>query len=388
MNLSHATLRPGAIVHHESSEEHMANLSPVEEATSSSGIDTSIRITTDSGERTRRIANANSGGSMREALDDYYDLKTLDAEQVGDEKLRQQPNLVSRYYDVVTQFYEYAWGQSFHFSSRRRGESLPVSQGRQEEGVGRLLALKPGMRVADVGCGVGGPLVTIGKATGASITGLNFNDHQIARGEQLVRSAGLDGTCGFLLANFMDVPLEDGHFDAIYSIEAICHAPDTRLLFDELYRLLKPGGEIAAIDWCLTARFDEDDCTHRDIRERIEFANATPDLLTTQQQLDAMKSAGFEILSATDQAAESEPSTPWYMALQGRDVSLASLARIPAGRRLTAGVTALLEKVRIAPPGTSEASALLNVAADSLVEAGEAGIFTPMFLVHARKPSA
>ncbi len=333
-----------------------------------------------------RAPRANSGGDMRNALDDYYVMKELDTEQRPDEKVETQPNLVSRYYDVVTQFYEYAWGQSFHFSPRHPGESLLESQKRQEEGVGELLQLKPGMKVADIGCGVGGPLVTIGKATGASITGLNFNAHQIARGEQLVRKAGLDGTCGFLLANFMDVPLEDGHFDAIYSFEAICHAPDTGLLFKELYRLLKPGGEIAAVDWCLTERFDQSDPTHCDIRDRIEFSNATPDLLTPQQQLDTMKGAGFEILSATDQAAESDPKTPWYMALQGRDVSLASLARIPAGRRLTAGVTAMLEKMRIAPSGTSEASQLLNVAADSLVEGGELGLFTPSFLVHARKP--
>lgn len=335
----------------------------------------------------RPSVRANSGGDMRRALDDYYEMKALNAARDGAGRLREQPSVVSRYYDVVTQFYEYAWGQSFHFSSRRRGESLVASQKRQEEGVGELLRLKPGMRVGDVGCGVGGPLVTIGKATGANIVGLNFNAHQIARGQQLVRKAGLDGTCSFLLANFMEVPLEDGHFDALYSFEAICHAPDTRLLFKELHRLLKPGGEIVAIDWCLTERFDDADPTHRDIRDRIEFANATPDLLTTQQQLDVMKEAGFEVLSATDQAAESDPSTPWYMALQGRDVSLASLARIPAGRRFTAGVTALLEKLRIAPPGTGEASQLLNVAADSLVEGGEAGIFTPMFLVHARKPA-
>lgn len=325
-------------------------------------------------------------GSMREALDDYYALKELDAAADADGKVREQPTLVSRYYDVVTSFYEYAWGSSFHFSPRRRREGLRASQDRQERGVAELLGLRPGQRVADVGCGIGGPLVTIGKHSGASIVGLNFNAYQISRGEQLVRKAGLESTCSFQLANFMEVPLPDGHFDAIYSFEAICHAPDTGALFAELHRLLAPGGELAAIDWCLTERFDEDDPRHRDIRERVEFSNATPDLLTPQQQLEAVKGAGFEVLSAIDQAAESDPTTPWYMALQGRDVSLASLARVPAGRRLTAAVTAGLERIRVAPPGTGEAADLLNVAADSLVEAGELGIFTPMFLVHARKP--
>lgn len=79
---------------------------------------------------------------------------------------------------------------------------------------------------------------------------------------------------------------------------------------------------------------------------------------------------------------------PWYRSLQGRDFSLASLTRVPAGRWFTATVTTLLERLRGAPAGTAAASAILNGAADVLVEAGEEGIFTPSFLVHARKPVA
>ncbi len=101
-----------------------------------------------------------------------------------------------------------------------------------------------------------------------------------------------------------------------------------------------------------------------------------------------MRSAGFEVIEALDQQAEyGNPATPWYMALQGRDFSLSSFARIPAGRALTAEVTRALERLRLAPVGTSEAARFLNVAADALVEAGELGIFTPSFLVHARKPA-
>lgn len=252
--------------------------------------------------------------------------------------------------------------------------------------MGELLALEPGTRVADIGCGVGGPLVTIARATGASITGINFNAYQIARGERSVRRAGLQETCDFLLASFMDVPLEDCHFDAAYSFEATCHAPDRALCFKELDRLLRPGGELALIDWCLTDNFDEENPVHRDIRDRLEFGNATPNMPTTSRQLDLVRSAGFEVLSSCDQALESDPGTPWYRSLQGRDFSLASLGRIPVGRWFTARATSLLELLRIAPAGTSEAARILNVAADALVEAGVAGIFTPSFLIHARKP--
>ncbi|MDE0368382.1 MAG: methyltransferase domain-containing protein [Gammaproteobacteria bacterium] len=324
--------------------------------------------------------------NLSSALQDYRELQNPVASSAGADSVRSQSDLVSRYYDVVTPFYEYAWGTSFHFSPRHAGERLATAQRLHEEGVGRLLDLRPGMQVADVGCGVGGPLVTIARATGASITGINNNAHQIRRGEASLSRAGLEASCRFLLADFMNVPLPEGHFDAAYSFEAMCHAPDTGRLFAEIFRLLRSGGEIAAIDWCLTERFDAADGRHRDVRERIESGNATPDLLATRQQVEAAEAAGFEVLTATDQAATSDPGTPWYLSLQGRDASLSSFARTPAGRRLTAAATAVLERLRIVPAGTAEAAELLNVAADALVEGGELGIFTPGFLVHARKP--
>ncbi len=75
----------------------------------------------------------------------------------------------------------------------------------------------------------------------------------------------------------------DGCFDAAYSFEAIAHTPDRDVCFNELWRLLRPGGQIALAEWCLTGLFDESDPVHRDIRDRVEFANAAPDLPTTSQ---------------------------------------------------------------------------------------------------------
>jgi hypothetical protein len=46
----------------------------------------------------------------------------------------------------------------------------------------------------------------------------------------------------------------------------------------------------------------------------------------------------------------------------------------------------LLEAVRLAPAGSLAVSAILNGAADSLVEAGEVGLVTPLYLFVARVP--
>ncbi|MCY3923287.1 MAG: methyltransferase domain-containing protein [Chloroflexi bacterium] len=333
-------------------------------------------------------ADERPSSNPREALRDYRQMQHLSESQEDDASIAQQPRLVSRFYDAVTRLYEYGWGANFHFSPRQPGESLVDSQRRQHLGVGQILRLKPGMEVADIGCGVAGPMVSIAESTAASITGINFNAYQIERGQRRVSQAGLGDSCQFLYADFMDVPLEDETFDAIYAFEATCHAPNKLLLFQELYRLLKSGGEMAIIDWCLTDRFDAADAHHREIRLRIETNNATSSLRTPEQQVDTIRQAGFEIVEAFDQqAANGNPRTPWYMALQGRDFSLSSWARTPTGRKLTTVAMKFLERLRIVPTGTSETAAFLNVAADALVEAGELEIFTPSFLVHARKPA-
>ena len=71
------------------------------------------------------------------------------------------------YYDLATDFYEYGWGKSFHFAPRVPGENFKASLARHERFLAQSLGLKPGMVVADLGCGVGGPLLEIARFSGA-----------------------------------------------------------------------------------------------------------------------------------------------------------------------------------------------------------------------------
>lgn len=73
---------------------------------------------------------------------------------------------VSSYYHLVTDFFEYGWGESFHFARRHAKETFPQSIARMEHYVALRLGLKPGMKVLDLGAGVGGPMREIARFSG------------------------------------------------------------------------------------------------------------------------------------------------------------------------------------------------------------------------------
>jgi sterol 24-C-methyltransferase len=100
---------------------------------------------------------------VKEQTQEYNDL--FDNGSVDDRKSN-YTTMVNHYYDLITDFYEFGWGLSFHFAPRHTGESLLASIARHEHWLAHRLGLKPGMKVLDVGCGVAGPLVEIARFSG------------------------------------------------------------------------------------------------------------------------------------------------------------------------------------------------------------------------------
>jgi len=315
----------------------------------------------------------------------YLALHDDDAGGVAARK-RHYAQMVNDFYDLVTDFYEFGWGPSFHFAPRHRNESLAASLARHEFFLALRLGLRPGLRVLDVGCGVGGPMRAIARFSGASIEGINTNAYQVRRGIEQTRAAGLQHLCVFRHGDFMEIRPDDGPYDAVYAIEATCHAPDKARLFAALARVMKPGALFGGYEWCITPRYDPGNPEHRAIKEGIETGDALPELVEFAAVLDALAQAGLEVLEYRDLAPESDPWTPWYEPLAGR-WSLGGFKHTRAGRAATNLAVRALETARIAPRGSTAVSTFLNRAADALVRGGQTGIFTPMFYFLARKPS-
>ncbi|CAF0741383.1 unnamed protein product [Rotaria sordida] len=297
-----------------------------------------------------------------------------------DKRKNQYKTLITNYYSLSTDFYEYGWGQSFHFANRFRGETLAESIQRHESYLTLKMNLKPGDKVLDIGCGVGGPLRRIAYLTGAHVTGLTISEYQVQR----AKTIGIPANCQFIQGDFMKLPFEDNSFDHVYVIEAVCHAPEKAKCFAEIFRVLKPGGSFAGYDWCLTDIYDKENPIHNETKRLIEEGDALPELKTTHQLISDLKSVGFTI---EENQIIPEGDIPWYQPLKGGDsfFSLNNLRASSIGRWLTRNMVWFMEKTWIAAQGSIETLEILEKAAVGLVRGGESGIFTPYFFFLARK---
>ncbi|KAJ3347145.1 Delta(24)-sterol C-methyltransferase [Entophlyctis luteolus] len=292
---------------------------------------------------------------------------TTDAEEL---RRTNAQSITNKYYNLATDFYEYGWGSSFHFARMFKDSPFAVNIARHEAYLAVQLGLRPGMKVLDVGCGVGGPLREIAKLTDAHIVGLNNNKYQAER--ILNERAGLGSRTSVCEGDFCHMKFANDSFDAVYQIEATCHSPRLEMAYAEIFRVLKPGGLFASYEWCTTDKYDESNLEIKRVLHLLEEGNSISKLYTTAQCVQALKSVGFEIIETRD-LAEADMNAdgiyPWYQPLVNHSSSI--LVRTSVGRLFFSATISLMETLGIAPTGTRKVQALLSSAGDNVVKAGQ-----------------
>jgi len=162
--------------------------------------------------------------------------------------------------DLVTYYTEAgmdyrAWSRNFnmHFGFYRWGmnplglESMLEEMSRQ---VFRRLALADGMKVLDLGCGLGAPARALIQQHAVVATAVTKVEWQIAMARKLSEGIPALGTVDWTLGDFTALDLPGGAFQAAFSIEACCHAAgdDKEPFVRECSRLLAPGAKLVVAD--------------------------------------------------------------------------------------------------------------------------------------------
>ncbi|HEX8200380.1 MAG TPA: methyltransferase domain-containing protein [Isosphaeraceae bacterium] len=109
-------------------------------------------------------------------------------------------------------------------------------------------ALRPGVRVLDVGSGIGGAAFHLARVHGAEVTGIDLSPEMVAIAQQRQQEAEVPPAVSFILGDILETPLEGG-FDVIWSRDALMHVLDKPRLFRRLHELLRPGGRLAITDY-------------------------------------------------------------------------------------------------------------------------------------------
>ena len=115
--------------------------------------------------------------------------------------------------------------------------------------------LRPGLRLLDVGCGLGAISIGLAKAVApGEMHGLDMEASQIDMARSNARAYGVDNAI-FHVGDAIDLPFEDGSFDVVSFQNVLMHIPDTRKVVAEAKRVLKSGGIIGCREMIVQSSF-------------------------------------------------------------------------------------------------------------------------------------
>jgi ubiquinone/menaquinone biosynthesis C-methylase UbiE len=107
----------------------------------------------------------------------------------------------------------------------------------------------PSDTIADLGCGRGGPGLSVAMATGANLVGIDISSSALAAARERATALGLDGRAHFQEGSFEDTGLRDRSVNALMSIDALLFSADKAAALAECRRIVRPEGRLVFTSW-------------------------------------------------------------------------------------------------------------------------------------------
>jgi sarcosine/dimethylglycine N-methyltransferase len=151
------------------------------------------------------------------------------------------------YYDSsdADNFYHRIWGgEDIHVGIYRTPDEpiLTASRRTVDTMLSRIPALPENGRLLDIGAGYGGSARVIARERGIPVTCLNLSAVQNERNRAMSAEQGLAELIEVHDGNFEELPFDDATFEQVWCQDSILHSGRRRRVFEEVDRVLKPGG--------------------------------------------------------------------------------------------------------------------------------------------------
>ncbi|HET8820582.1 MAG TPA: class I SAM-dependent methyltransferase [Thermoleophilaceae bacterium] len=114
------------------------------------------------------------------------------------------------------------------------------------EALADACAVSAGQEVLDVAAGDGNFAITCARE-GASVVASDLSPGMVERGRARSDAEGYD--IEWVEADAEDLPFEDGRFDCVGSVFGAMIAPRPRVVAEELFRVVRPGGTVGMTAW-------------------------------------------------------------------------------------------------------------------------------------------
>ena len=154
-----------------------------------------------------------------------------------------------------------AWAQELSYPEP---ELARIPEGTVESFAGvanhwTLGRIEPGSVVVDLGCGAGTDLLIAAQMTGPTgrVIGVDMTATMLARARRSATEMGL-GNVELHESLIEALPLDDASVDVVISNGVIDLVPDKDAVFDEIDRVLRPGGRLQLADVIIHHEVSED----------------------------------------------------------------------------------------------------------------------------------
>ncbi|MFG1647632.1 SAM-dependent methyltransferase [Amycolatopsis sp. NPDC049252] len=212
---------------------------------------------------------------------------------------------VADVYDQLSEFFTTILGGSIHLGYWAEGDTLGdnamvAASERLTAMMIDKIAVGPGQRVLDVGCGTGQPALELVRATGADVLGITISGEQVATATELGRGSGLADRMSFQLTDVMELPFETGSFDAAWLFESLPHIRDRRRALEQVARVVRKGGLIALTDFVQIAPMTPEETeAATGLMESFHLGG----FCSLERYPEVIREAGLEVVEVNDISA-------------------------------------------------------------------------------------